>query len=166
MSQYIWKNGGFHIKAQVAGERLAQLAADNNNRLTPRMVVDDARPVESPLHPCFEWDDLRAAECYREDQARQVIRSIRIAQNNTGGDARVMRAYVNIVEQVGQDAQHAYMSLAAVLADDVLRQQLLIKARADLIAFKQRYSEFAELASVADDALEQIDLLAAETTAA
>lgn len=165
MAEYYWKNGAFHQKAQVVGERLAELSAQNNNRLTPRMVVDDARPIESPLHPCFEWDDVKAAEFYREDQARAVIRSIRVAQSSGNGEAKVVRAYVNIVEEVGDDTQHAYMPLSHVLADDVLRQQLIVKARADLIAFKQRYSEFAELASVADDALEQVDLLAATTAA-
>lgn len=166
MAEYVWRNGGFHVKAQIVGERLAELSAENNNRLTPRMVVDDARPIDAALHKCFEWDDLKAAELFREDQARAVIRSVRVVTPTTAGETKAIRAYVNLAEQIGEDRQHAYISLATVLADDVLRAQMIVQARAELIAFKNRYSEFAELAAVADDALEQIDMLDATVTSA
>lgn len=165
MAQYIWKNGGFKVKAQVAGERLAQLQAENGNRLTPRLVLDDARADDSPLHPCFEWDDVRAAELHREDQARSVIRAIRVVQPTTGGESRVIRAYVNIVEQVGQDLQHAYVPIATVMGDEGMRQQVLTRARRDLLAFKDRYTEIEELTQVADLALSEIDKIGTPTAA-
>lgn len=166
VTQYIWKNGGFKIKAQVAGERLAELSEQNNHRLTPRIVLEDARPPESPLHPCFEWDDVRAAELHREDQARNVIRSIRVSQPAGNNETRIVRAYVNIVEQAGKDILHAYMPMAVVMADDALRQQLLTRARRDLLAFKDRYTEFEELAAIGENALQQIDQLELKPDAA
>ena len=44
--------------------------------LTPRNVVEQSRPDDSPLHGCFEWDDSAAAERYREGQARTIIRAV------------------------------------------------------------------------------------------
>lgn len=159
VTQYIWKSGGFRVKPQVAGERLAALHEQNGHRLTPRIVLDDARPEESPLHPCFEWDDTRAAELHREDQARNIIRSIRVSQQTSEKESRVVRAYVNIVEQVGKDIQHAYVPMATVMGDEAMRLQLLARARRDLMAFKERYDEFEELAAVAEVALQHLEQL-------
>lgn len=42
--------------------------------LRPEDVLDDARNPNSPLHPCFTWDDSVAAEAYRMQQAKAVVR--------------------------------------------------------------------------------------------
>lgn len=44
--------------------------------ITPKMVVDDARNPESPLHDLFDWDDAVAAERWRITQARVVLRRV------------------------------------------------------------------------------------------
>lgn len=47
-------------------------------RLIPADVVDAARRPDSPLHSHFEWDDSAAAEKFRLDQARALIRTVKI----------------------------------------------------------------------------------------
>ena len=47
-------------------------------RLDPKEVVDAARSPKSALHDRFEWDDTTAAEAYRLQQARGLIRSVYI----------------------------------------------------------------------------------------
>lgn len=47
-------------------------------RLAPADVVEAARDPQSPLHSHFEWDDTDAARKYRLDQARTLIRSVKI----------------------------------------------------------------------------------------
>lgn len=54
-------------------KRLQQISGDTGS-LTPEAVVDDARDPESVLHPCFEWDDTKAAHQHRLNQARGLIR--------------------------------------------------------------------------------------------
>lgn len=46
--------------------------------LRPDDVVEAARNPESPLHDQFEWDDTEAANKYRTDQARTLIRAVRV----------------------------------------------------------------------------------------
>lgn len=46
--------------------------------LTPRLVVEAAADDTSPLHSLFTWDDTVAAQAFREEQARHVIRSVRV----------------------------------------------------------------------------------------
>jgi hypothetical protein len=58
--------------------------ADSRGRITPARVVENARPVNSLLHDRFEWDDAKAAELHRLDQARVLIASVevQIIRNN------------------------------------------------------------------------------------
>ena len=46
-------------------DELTRIAAVNDDTLTPELVVEDARPEESPLHAHFEWDDQIAGEQFR-----------------------------------------------------------------------------------------------------
>jgi hypothetical protein len=84
MSEYIWASGSRFAKStlapQVAGVELERLQQEHGGRITPVDVVEAARPVGTPLHPVFEWDDARAGELYRVDQARHVIGAIRVVQ--------------------------------------------------------------------------------------
>lgn len=58
--------------------RLAKIAEENGGNLTPDAVLEDARSKKSPLHDQFEWNDGEAAHKYRLDQARTLIRSVRV----------------------------------------------------------------------------------------
>ena len=62
------------VKAEVAGEVMQRL--ESEGRLTPANLVDEARPEESPMHKAFEWDDAKAAENYRRQQATQMMSSV------------------------------------------------------------------------------------------
>ena len=47
-------------------------------RITAHAVLDAARPASSPIHDCFDWDDSEAAEKWRLEQARELIRRVKI----------------------------------------------------------------------------------------
>ena len=51
---------------------------ERNGKLTAEQVLDAAKPAESPIHDCFEWENSTAAYLYRLDQARELIRRVRI----------------------------------------------------------------------------------------
>lgn len=46
--------------------------------ITPDAVLKEAAKKKSPLYSYFEWDDSKAAYNYRLDQARALIRSVRV----------------------------------------------------------------------------------------
>lgn len=52
--------------------------ADKQGRLTPMGVLDAAQDNDSPLHGFFEWDDSVAAKEWRVEQARDLIRRVKI----------------------------------------------------------------------------------------
>lgn len=160
MSDYMWTPGA-HITAdaQPVGEELERLQRRNGERLTARIVVDAARSEESPLHAAFEWDDVRAAERYREDQARHVLACIRIVDTwaEDGSVEKTMRAFVNLTETVGTDEQRAYIPIARVLSDRDLLAQALARAASELRSFEDRYASFEVIAASARMAREQIE---------
>lgn len=113
--------------------------------LRPGDVVEAARPATSPLHSQFEWDDGVAAERYRNDQARSLIR---VCVEYVGPTKRRQQVFVSL--STDRSAGGGYRSLVEVLAIDNLRNQLIEDALADMERFTGRYSHIAELARVTE----------------
>jgi len=106
----------------------------------PVDVVEAARPVDSPLHDAFEWEDSRAAELYRRQQAAYVLRSIDVVVED-----RPVRAFV--VVQVTPDAPtREYLSINVVRRNGEFMAQVVAAARRDLRAWQRKYAEYVKLA--------------------
>jgi len=56
-----------------------QTIYERDGTLMPEAVISDAKKKTSPLHDYFTWDDGRAAHLWRIEQARRLIRSVRIS---------------------------------------------------------------------------------------
>jgi hypothetical protein len=65
-------------KTKAVRERLERIRRREKGILTPDAVVNDARDTSSPLHGYFTWDDTEAAKQFRLDQARTLIRNIKV----------------------------------------------------------------------------------------
>lgn len=144
MTIYKWKQGS-RVKAspQVAGEVCAALDLDGN--LTPGELVRVSRPKDAPLHGEFEWNDAIAAEKYREEQARYIIRSIEVVYDTE--ESKTVRAFVPTYVT---ESSNTYRDVHAVLANDATRGNLLDAALKELQAFKHKYHALLELAEVFD----------------
>lgn len=73
-------------------ERMRQLE-NENGKLTTQAVIEDAKDENSPLHGYFEWDDAAAAEKWRTEQARRLIREVRLVIHKSETNVRQV-AYV------------------------------------------------------------------------
>lgn len=140
---YQWARTVPGIDAQVAGEELERIRTRHNGRLEADMVVEASKKPTAPLHAAFEWDDKKAAQGFRLDQARYIIRSVTV-QIDEQAESDPVRAFVSVV----RDDDRSYTSTAHALSDPELRQQVLQKALRELEAWQQRYAELVELASV------------------
>lgn len=135
---------------------LEKIAETHGGRLTPEAVVDAARDPDSILHAHFEWDDGKAGAAHRLNQARTIIRSVRV----------VIRTETTRIESVAyvRDPQagaseQGYRSVVSLRSDkDVARDALInevTRARSMMI----RCRELAAALDVAGDLEEQIDSL-------
>lgn len=154
---YQWKNG-FPSHGADAGkvarhcEKLRKL---NSGKLTPKLVVDDARSTNAPTHVCFQWDDALAAEEFRLAQARTMLRSITVQATK---DSEPVTQYVNV--QFAEEEERAYTSVHDAVQDPELRRQLLDKAISEVAAWRRKYREYTELSALFDVIDTQLELVA------
>lgn len=142
---YGWRSGSrVSIDAQQAGETIARLQKRKNAPLEPNDIVEAARDEASVLHPHFEWEDAQAAELYRQDQARELVRSLTIDVSRSNLEERPVRAFVN-VEAGGE---RGYVSTMTAMSSEDLRKQVLERAFAELEAWRARHAELTEMARI------------------
>ena len=135
-------------KVQDYGEELEKIAKENNGRLEPKMVIENARDKNSVLHTCFNWDDSIAAESWRKQQARGLINHIEIVIQYKN-EEKTTKAFVNLVVQNGEEEEKSkYIPIEIVAKDEELRKQLIEEALNEIISWKKRYKEYQELALI------------------
>lgn len=106
----------------------------NKGLLRPRDVVDYARDPNTALHERFEWDDSVAAEAYRLERARDLIKVVVIMNPRT---EEKVKAYVSLPQDRNPDG--GYRALVDVLSDKALSEQMLQDALNEIERFRRRY---------------------------
>lgn len=115
--------------------------------LTPAGVVDEARPEGSPLHHRFEWNDGIAGERYRQVQASELIRSVKIIYSDQPVEKSV-RGFVSVQRLVDDEARRAYIPTEEALADDFTRALLLAECQREWKTFQSKYGHLKEFAAI------------------
>lgn len=116
-----------------------------DNKIHPEDVVEAARPKTSILHKYFTWDDSKAANERRIDQARGLLRAtVRIMQVN--GDKRPVRVFMSLTED--RNDSGGYYPVVNVLSNKTLRRQMLEDAFKELQVFERKYANLRELSEI------------------
>lgn len=141
---------GADTNAKAVGRHLEMLREKFKGELTPKDVLDDARHNNSPLHTFFEWDDSEAAEQYRLQQARGLIRSVVAIYTSDDKPAVRQKMFVHINEP---GAPH-YREVSHAMSRRDTRQAVLQRAWRELQEWRKRYAalkEFSDLVEVIDE---------------
>jgi len=93
-------------KRETVYESLSVL--EKNGRLTPEQVVEAATDKKHPLHGEFEWNNKKAGHLYRMEQARTLIRSVRLVR---GEGASVVREIAYVRDQSKGNRDQGYISV-------------------------------------------------------
>lgn len=124
------------IKAALEG-----IATANNGKVNPRDVLAAAREESSVLHKAFTWDDTKAGERYRLQEARALLQRYRI--RIIEGDKSTVRAFVSLTDERGKNG--GYRPLVQVLSMEERREQMLSDALAEIARFEEKYRVLSEL---------------------
>lgn len=81
------------VDAQTAGEELERIRNASGGKLATQEVVRWAAEPDSPLHACFTWDNEKAAQEFRLEEARSLIRSVVVVKND---DDKPQPAFWNV----------------------------------------------------------------------
>lgn len=120
---------------------------ERDGALRPKTLVDEARDESSPLHSQFDWDDTKAAEAHRINQARQLIRvAVRVIPNISN---QPVREYVSL-SNLRQTGTGSYLATVDVVSDEALRAQALADAIKALRQLETRFGYLNELSPVWD----------------
>jgi hypothetical protein len=100
---------------------LTQIAKKNGGMLMVDQVIELARDEDSILHKHFTWDDTKAADAYRKQQARALIQrcKIRLVEN----EPVEIRAFVSL--PTDRENGGGYRLTTYVMGDDGMKDELL-----------------------------------------
>lgn len=132
-------------KATILAE-LEEIQQLGDGLIRPSAVVEYARDPNTLLHSRFTWDDTEAAEQWRLEQARKIIRVHVKMTMPDKLDVVSVRAYVSLPSD--RKSGRGYRSLATVMDHADLRAELLDTAKRELRAFRRKYKTLTELAEV------------------
>ncbi|WP_164145873.1 hypothetical protein [Stenotrophomonas maltophilia] len=111
--------------------------------IQPADVVARASDPASAMHNWFQWDDTEAAQAYRLQQARQLLRVFVTVETK---DNKPVRAFVSLgTDRYGEGG---YRTMAEVLSDEEMRAQLLADAVKELRSAEKKYRQLQELSGV------------------
>lgn len=94
---------------------------NEHGQITPDIVIQAARPKDSPIHDEFEWDKGKAAMMQWIHQARLIIGAVTIVVTNTTSTVKTP-FYVRDPDADGQ----GYQSVAALKADPEKARRSLV----------------------------------------
>ncbi len=150
MIKYVFRDHVLPIKnakradPQKIGVALTKISDAHKGKLLPKMVVDEARAPNHVLHRHFEWNNEVAAEAYRLDQARALIRCIDMVDDE---DERPKPAFLSIADKAGT----SYRTVGEVLASSDLQMLALKQAERDFEAHEKRLRAFSDLCAAIRD---------------
>jgi len=144
-------------RTQIIRDELHLLAKACDDKLTPEIILENAKSKSSPIHDYFIWDDTVAGERFRLLQAAMLMRTVKaLVETHPQDKPKMVRAFVSVVTQSADgEASNVYVPLSVALKVEDYRDQMLENAFRDLRAFQRKYSVLKELAKVFDS-IEQL----------
>lgn len=116
--------------------------AKKDGKCSASDLLDASRDEKAPLHPLFEWDDSVAAEQYRLEQARLIIRSVYVIDDDKE-EQKPIRAHFHIDNNTND-----YIPTVVIMQDKDMKEALFRTALSELRRFAEKYRTLKEFSGV------------------
>ena len=110
-------------KRDAIRKRLQELSEQNDGRITPDLVVKDAKKKTSPMHGEFDWNVQKAANAHWLHQARQLISSVRVVITN---ETRTISTVRYVRDPSVPAKTQGYIAIAELKSDHELARESLL----------------------------------------
>lgn len=134
-------------KRESVRKELERLDSLRGGKITADEVVAAARKADSPLHNEFEWDDKKAGHQYRLDQARALIRTIRVEHRV---EERIVKAVVYVRDPDVEPNEQGYVRLATLVGDQERQRRLVRQELERISGSMKRLAEIKEVLQFRD----------------
>jgi hypothetical protein len=130
---------------------LTDMARRNGGVLKVEDVIAEASSADSILHKHFEWDDTKAAENYRREQARSLIQRCKITL--VEGEPVSVRAFVSL--PTDRESGGGYRLTSEVISNESQKEELLRDIQLTIARWSQKLhlldQDIAELLEEVDN---------------
>jgi len=142
---YQWKSGA-HLRADAekVGREVEKIRGDK----TPEKLVRYAEThTNSELFSCFEWDNDKAAEKYRLEQAGHILACLVITKTEyeptVKKEVKVSeyRAYENVMTEKGR----AYVRTEVALSTPEYKKQVFDRIRSGIVSLENLGETYREM---------------------
>lgn len=123
-------------------------ALEKDGRLTPEDVVAAARNPKSALHPHFNWDNKEAAHFWRLEQARTLIRSVKI---NITIDERIVRSVAYVRDPETPANAQGYVRLASIKTGSEAARDAMLAELSRVSSALERARSISEILELRDE---------------
>ncbi|MFA6917027.1 MAG: hypothetical protein WC222_11560 [Parachlamydiales bacterium] len=151
MENYKWKLKGLakKIDPKEAVTELRRIR-DKHEKLTPEVIVEESKNINAVLHNYFDWDNKKAAERWRLDQARHLINNVEI--EITCNDQTFTVGVFEIVDDTGYSNIDTFsLSEIDTVRKTVLQDLKYLKKKLDA------YTEFRKVGQIISEAIETLN---------
>lgn len=134
-----WKvKGFFKADAEAVYSEIVALG----DSFSPEAIVEAAKDEDSELHKCFEWDDTKAAQKYREHQARVIVASLVIITKTSDNETAAAR----VISSTGVKNEYKPTVMLVKVEQEYI--DLLARAKRELQAIRNKYKVVEELREI------------------
>ena len=141
---------------QEASAVINEIAARNGGTVTPAEVVKAARSKDSPLHPYFTWDVKEAAQLRWLDEARALIRRVRVEVTVQDVTLQAI-AYARDPRSDKQESR--YVSTVEARSDEDLAREIVVNEFSRAAAHLRRAHHMARVLGMTEELGDLLDNL-------
>ena len=133
-----------NAKAKIYGKRIKELSSQNKDKITSKIVIEDAKKKSSPLHDAFEWNNSKAADKYRLHQAALLVGHIFevYVYNNKKVERPMCYNFYK-----GEKVRYS-MTAETIMKRTDLKQRMLAQALWEISSWQNRYNQYEDLIKI------------------
>ena len=146
-------------ESKAVRDRLAMLTVRGGGVLRPEAVVADARDEDSPLHKHFEWDQEKGHYANLLNQARALIRSVKVTVTT---ETKTVRTVAYTRDPDAAPDQQGYVPVATLMTETDRARSALVAEFSAVAARLRRAQDLAAVLGMSEGvigAIENIEML-------
>ena len=144
---YKWRTLDYPVSAQEAGEHIEELDRQHGE-VTPKIMVDDARPETALMHLMYEWRDDIAAEKYRYSQARKILSELVVVKVKYE-DAEVLQEPVRAFASVKRlNEKASFRPIVHIMSEEATAEIVIDNCRQELYALERKYRGLVDFEAI------------------
>jgi hypothetical protein len=122
-------------------------------RIEAEDLVAEAKDESHPLHGEFTWDDTEAAALWRVEEARSLIRRVKVktVTQMPGHPEPVVHSVRKYITKTKLGGQSGYVDEAVVRTDADQRKLFVLSMESEVKRMVKRYQDYEEFWKLVDD---------------